>query len=294
MKENFENYIKNNLLKAPSFHPTYEKALNEMILAGGKRFRPLLLFTIIKTFNPELLEKSYFIGFAIECMHTYSLIHDDLPVMDDADLRRGHPTLHITYDEVIATLVGDALNTYSFELISDSQFNDKVKVELIKELAKNAGHNGMVLGQAIDCHYENKKLNLDQIKFMHKNKTGKCIAGPLKMGAIICEKDEELQNKLYDFGLNLGLLFQIQDDIFDVTKSEEEAGKTVAIDKNKNTFVNLCGLNGAILEAEKLVIKLEKELDSFDLKLKNNLSELLKKYIYRHQKIEIENQNKKD
>jgi len=277
-----EEFIKENLIKAPSFHPYYEKALNEMLLAGGKRFRPKLLLSVVKAYEPLLIENAKYAAYAIELIHTYSLIHDDLPAMDNASLRRGHPTLHVTYDEVTALLAGDALNTYAFEVLSKAPFSSDVKVELIKTLSKNAGANGMVLGQAVDCYFENKKLNLDELKFLHLNKTAKLIAASLKMGAIIVNLDINLQEKLYNFGLDLGLLFQVQDDILDVTMSSEEAGKTTGVDENKNTFVTLLGLEGALKEADALAQKIENEISGFDEKLKKELEPLLKKYLYRH------------
>ena len=277
-----EDFIRNNLIKAESFHPYYEKALNEMLLAGGKRFRPKLLLSVVKAYEPLLVENAKHVAFALELIHTYSLIHDDLPTMDNASLRRGHPTLHVTYDEVTALLVGDALNTYAFEVLSKAPLSNDVKVELIKTLAQNAGPNGMVLGQAIDCYFENKKLNLDEVKFLHLNKTGKLIAASLKMGAIIVK--DEIKDRLYDFGIKLGLLFQIQDDILDVTLSSEEAGKTTGIDEDKNTFVTLLGLEEAIKEADKLAKELENEMDNFDEPLKKELGALLNKYLYRHNK----------
>jgi len=277
-----EKFIKKNLIKAPSFHPYYEKALNEMLLAGGKRFRPKLLLAVVKAYEPLLIENAKYAAYAIELIHTYSLIHDDLPSMDNAALRRGHPTLHVTYDEVTALLAGDALNTYAFEVLSKAPFSSDVKVELIKTLSENAGANGMVLGQAIDCYFENKKLDLEELKFLHLNKTAKLIAASLKMGAIIANLDINLQEKLYNFGLDLGLLFQVQDDILDVTLSSEEAGKTTGVDENKNTFVTLLGLEGARQKADNLAENLKNELNSFDENLKNELSPLLEKYFYRH------------
>ena len=277
-----EKFIKKNLIKAPSFHPYYEKALNEMLLAGGKRFRPKLLLAVVKAYEPLLIENAKYAAYAIELIHTYSLIHDDLPSMDNAALRRGHPTLHVTYDEVTALLAGDALNTYAFEVLSKAPFSSDVKVELIKTLSENAGANGMVLGQAIDCYFENKKLDLEELKFLHLNKTAKLIAASLKMGAIIANLDINLQEKLYNFGLDLGLLFQVQDDILDVTMSSEEAGKTTGVDENKNTFVTLLGLEGALKEADALAQKIENEISGFDEKLKKELEPLLKKYLYRH------------
>lgn len=273
-----EEFIKKNLIKAKSFHPYFEKALNEMLLAGGKRFRPKLLLAVVKAYEPLLVENAKYVAFGLELIHTYSLIHDDLPIMDDASLRRGHPTLHTTYDDVTALLVGDALNSYAFYMLSIAPLSNDVKIELIKTLSENA--KDMVLGQAIDCYFENKKLNLDELKFLHLNKTAKLIATSLKMGAIIVDLD--IKDKLYEFGLDLGLLFQIQDDILDVTKKEEEIGKTTNLDENKNTFVTLLGLDKAIKEANNLAKKIEEKLNSFDENLKQELQKLLKNYLYRH------------
>ena len=275
-----EEFIKKHLIKAESFHPYFEKALNEMLLAGGKRFRPKLLLTVVKAYNPLLIENAKYAAFALELIHTYSLIHDDLPAMDNATLRRNHPTLHVTYDEVTAILVGDALNTYAFEVLSKAPLHSDTKVELIKTLSENAGANGMVLGQAIDCYFESKKLTLDELKFLHLNKTGKLIAASLKMGAIIVNKSD-FANRLYDFGLKLGLLFQIQDDLLDLL-DESETGKSTGVDSNKNTFVTLLGKDEAMKEADKLASEIEKELNNFDKNLKNELNNLLKKYLYRH------------
>ena len=278
-----EDFIKKNLIKVNSFHPFYEKALNEMLLAGGKRFRPKLLLAVVRAYNPFLVENAKYAAFALELIHTYSLIHDDLPAMDNAALRRGHPTLHVTYDEVTAILAGDALNTYAFEILSKAPMHNDIKIELIKILSENAGPNGMVLGQAIDCYFENKKLNFDELKFLHLNKTGKLIAASLKMGAIIINTPD-LAERLYDFGLKLGLLFQIQDDLLDLL-DESETGKSSGIDKNKNTFVTLLGKDEAISEADKLAGEIENELNNFDENLKNELGKLLEKYLFRHKKM---------
>ena len=280
--QNFEEFLKNNLIKLPSFHPYFEQAINEMLIAGGKRFRPMLLLKVVESYNPLMLEGAYYPALAIEMLHTYSLIHDDLPAMDDAKLRRGHPTLHSTYDEVTAILVGDGLNTYAFEIIADSPLHNDIKIKLIKELSHNGGFNGMVLGQAIDCYFENKPLNLDEVKFLHIHKTAKLIAASLKMGAIIVDLDKNIQEKLYNFGIDLGLLFQIQDDIIDETLTPELAGKDTNNDTDKNSFVNLLGLDKAIKEADNLANKLQNDFNSFDAKLQNGLKELINKYLYRH------------
>ena len=277
----FEAYLSSHLPKADSFHPHYEIALHEMLLAGGKRFRPALLLAVVRAYSPLLLDSANAAAYAIELLHTYSLIHDDLPAMDNADLRRGKETLHVTYDEVTAVLVGDALNTYAFEVLSESAFSDEIRVKLIRCLASNGGLSGMVLGQAIDCHFENQNLSLEQIKILHINKTAKLIAAALKMGAII-SGHKDLESKIYDFGIKLGLLFQVQDDILDVTQSSEEAGKTTQNDGDKNSFVTLLGLEGAMKEANDLAEDLNEQLKSFDEKLYQQLSPILSHYLVRH------------
>ena len=174
--QNFENFLLENLPTSKSIHPTYEKALRAMLEAGGKRFRPALLLGVVKSYNSLMIDSAFHAAYAIELLHTYSLIHDDLPSMDDSPLRRGKPTLHVMFDEVTAVLVGDALNTYAFEVLSEAPFSDYTRVKLINELAKNGGLNGMVLGQAIDCYFENKPLKVEDIKTLHINKTAKLIA----------------------------------------------------------------------------------------------------------------------
>ncbi|MFY9075792.1 polyprenyl synthetase family protein [Malaciobacter mytili] len=280
----FEDYLLNNLPSSNTFHPHFENALADMLKAGGKRFRPMLLLSIVKAYKSLLLSNSMPVALGLEYLHTYSLVHDDLPAMDNADLRRGFQTLHKKYDEVTAILVGDALNTHSFNLIANASLSNDIKVDLIKTLSSDGGIDGMIIGQAIDCHYENHKLELNQLEFLHLHKTAKLIAASLKMGAIICELDLALQERLYKFGLDIGLLFQIQDDIIDETQTEEEAGKTTQNDIAKNSFVNLLGLEGAISAANKLAFKCEEELDSFDTNLQDALKELLSKYLHRHKK----------
>jgi farnesyl diphosphate synthase len=266
---------------APSPHPHYEASLHQMLIGGGKRFRPALLLGVVKAYNPLLIENAYGVALAIELLHTYSLIHDDLPPMDNADLRRGIPTLHKTYDEATAVLAGDALNTYAFEVLSNAPLSDKVLIKLVRELSRNGGLNGMVLGQAIDCYFENTPLEIEQVKMLHIHKTGKLIAASLKMGAIIAG-DEEIADYLYDFGIDLGLLFQIQDDILDVTQDSASAGKTTNNDSAKNSFVTLLGLEKAMNEAELLAEKLLYQMESFDENLRRELSPTLTHYINRH------------
>ena len=279
---NFEDYLLNNLPVSKTFHPYFEDALGNMLQAGGKRFRPMLLLSVVKSNKNLLVQNSMPVALGLEMLHTYSLIHDDLPSMDNADLRRGFETLHKKYDEVTAILVGDALNTECFNQIANAPLHNDIKIELIKCISSNGGIEGMIIGQAIDCYFENVKLELSQLEYLHIHKTAKLIAASLKMGAIISEYDLQTQEKLYNFGIDLGLLFQIQDDIIDETCSSEEAGKTTHNDDAKNSFVNLLGLDGAIDSANNLALKCEKTLDTLDNNLKQSLEELLLKYINRH------------
>ena len=253
-----------------------------MLKAGGKRFRPMLLLCVVNSKNSLLIDSSLSTAYGLEMLHTYSLIHDDLPVMDNADLRRGYETIHKKYDDVTAVLVGDALNTEAFNQISHAPLSSDVKIELIQTLSSDGGINGMIIGQAIDCYFENKVLELKQLEFLHIHKTAKLIASSLKMGAIIAAYPKDVQEKLYNFGIDIGLLFQIQDDIIDETQSSEEAGKTTHNDESKNSFVNLLGLEESINQANTLAQKCENTLNTLDDNLKNSLKDLLNKYLYRH------------
>ena len=280
--QRFETYLNENLPSVPSFHPVYEEALGVMLTAGGKRFRPMLLLNIVDAYEPMLYNSALPVALALEMFHTYSLIHDDLPAMDDADLRRGHKTLHKRFDEVTAILSGDALNTDAFYLIAKAPLREDIKIKLVELLARDGGSRGMVLGQAIDCYFENTPLELEQVKTLHKNKTAKLIAISLQMGAVIVGLEKKAQNALYDFGIDLGLLFQIQDDIIDETQSEEEAGKPTGNDSDKNSFVNLLGLEKTVEEADTLAKDLQRRFESFDEKLQTALQPLMNTYLYRH------------
>jgi farnesyl diphosphate synthase len=282
--QRFETYLSQNLPQAPSFHPIYEEALGVMLQAGGKRFRPMLLLSVVDAYEPLLYEGALPVALALEMFHTYSLIHDDLPAMDDAPLRRGHETLHIRYDEVTAILAGDALNTDAFLSIAKAPLRDDVKMKLVTLLAENGGGKGMVLGQALDCYFENTPLTLEQVKILHTNKTAKLIASSLQMGAVIVGLEKATQKALYDFGIDLGLLFQIQDDIIDETQTQEEAGKPTGNDGDKNSFITLLGLDKSIKEADTLAENLEKRFKTFDEKLRGALEPLIMKYLYRHKR----------
>ncbi|RDU74042.1 geranyl transferase [Helicobacter anseris] len=274
----FEEFLIKHKPEIQGFHPYLERAFWEMLLNGGKRFRPALLLSVVDAFAPTMLQNAFLPALALESLHTYSLIHDDLPSMDNADLRRSYPTLHKSYDEVTAILVGDALNTYSFYLLSQARLDSQVKIQLIELLSKDGGISGMVLGQALDCHFENQKLPLEKLQFIHLHKTAKLIATSLKMGALIANLSSSKAQEIYDFGLKIGLYFQIRDDIIDCTATKEEAGKTTQNDANKNSYVNLLGLDGAKEHLQRLQEEIFNILDTFDKKLKENLLKVLKDY----------------
>lgn len=278
MKE-FENYLLDNLPKAPSFHPHYEAALAQMLRAGGKRFRPALLLAAAEGLNPLTKPGAFAPALAIELLHTYSLIHDDLPAMDNASLRRGHPTLHVTYDETTAILVGDALNTHAFLVLSRAPLDPAVRVKLVETLADDGGTGGMVLGQAIDCFFEGQRLDVEKLEFIHRHKTGRLIAAALKMGALTGGADEALCGRLYELGMELGLYFQIRDDIIDATEDEKTAGKTTGNDGNKNSYVTLLGLEEAKKRAVASADKLKAAIAELPARLPQTLGAALKDYL---------------
>jgi farnesyl diphosphate synthase len=248
-----------------------KKPIEYSILGQGKRLRPLLCMETSKVFNiPN--DVSIFCAIAIECIHTYSLVHDDLPSMDDDDLRRGQPTIHKKWNEATAILVGDALQSLGFEALSADQFrvNDKVKNKLIWRLASNSGASGMVLGQALDIDAESsrKQLEIDEISKLQEYKTGKLITWSCEVGPIIAEENTE-PFSLY--ASKVGLAFQIIDDILDVTSSSKALGKKVGkdIDKNKATFVSKLGLDNSKKKAFELVTEACDAISTFKDRSRN-------------------------
>ena len=294
IKKEFEKFLIKLLPEIKSFHPFFEDSFSYLLKAGGKRFRPMLLLSVVESYEPLLLKGSFYPAAAIEYLHTYSLIHDDLPAMDNAFLRRGKESVHIRFDEATAVLVGDGLNTYAFYVIAVSPLSNDIKIRLIRELSYCGGVGGMVLGQAINCFFEKKKLSLKELKFLHLHKTAKLIAASLKMGAIIVNQDKRFLEEIYDFGLDLGILFQIQDDLIDALEEERIAGKTILNDAQKNSFVTLLGVERSFEEAEKIVAKIENKINFFDKKLKNNLGFLIENYLYRHRKFYKKGKNKNE
>ena len=235
----------NDLMSAPIRHA---------VLNGGKRLRA---FLVIHSCNIFEVQKDTAIqaAIAIECLHAYSLVHDDLPCMDDDELRRGKPTVHVKWDEATATLTGDALQALAFELIASLPHTDAIRtLELLKKLAKASGMQGMVLGQAQDIQAEKSKvnLNINDITSLQQNKTGALIEWSAISGAILSNHDDR---KLLDYAKSIGLAFQIQDDILDIEGDAVLAGKRLQKDVSagKATFVSLLGIENAKLRAKELI-----------------------------------------
>ena len=225
--------------------------LAEVILysvqAGGKRIRPLLLLELIQAFGLELAEAHYQVAAALEMIHTGSLIHDDLPAMDDDDYRRGRLTSHKKFGEDMAILAGDSLFLDPYGLLARAELPSQVKVDLISELSLAAGSFGMVAGQVLDMQGEGQAISLEDLKTIHANKTGKLLMYPFVAAGLIAEVEYFVQDKLRRIGELLGLAFQVRDDILDVTASFEELGKTPQKDlaAAKSTYPAFLGLDGA-------------------------------------------------
>ena len=225
--------------------------LSEVILysvkAGGKRIRPLLLLELIQAFGLELAEAHYQVAAALEMIHTGSLIHDDLPAMDDDDYRRGRLTSHKKFGEDMAILAGDSLFLDPYGLLARAELPSQVKVDLISELSLAAGSFGMVAGQVLDMQGEGQAISLEDLKTIHANKTGKLLTYPFVAAGLIVQAQQSVQDKLRRIGELLGLAFQVRDDILDVTASFEELGKTPQKDlaAAKSTYPAFLGLDGA-------------------------------------------------
>ncbi|RTR35216.1 polyprenyl synthetase family protein [Robertmurraya yapensis] len=251
-KELLEQQLRTSVteMNAPSI---IKEAMLYSLEAGGKRIRPLLLFATVNAFG-EQAEKGLMTAAAVEMIHTYSLIHDDLPSMDNDDLRRGRPTNHKVFGDAFAILAGDALLTYGFQLITDSKNVDaETKIRLIRELAIAAGAEGMVGGQVADMNGENKVLTLEELEYIHNHKTGKLLAFCAVAGAILSGASDDIIEKFRAFALHLGLAFQIRDDILDLEGQEEKLGKPVGSDEHnhKSTYPALLTMDGAKHTLEK-------------------------------------------
>ncbi|MEJ6591095.1 MAG: polyprenyl synthetase family protein [SAR86 cluster bacterium] len=229
-------------------------AMRYAVFNGGKRIRPSLIY-MTSTALGASLEAADKTACAIEMIHCYSLIHDDLPCMDDDDLRRGQPTVHIQFDEATAILAGDALQAYAFELIAgDTALSPNTRLDVIRILAKAAGPAGMVGGQALDLAAEAKQISHLELETMHRRKTGDLISACLAAGARIGGADPATEQALIDYGYALGLAFQVRDDILDHTGDTQVLGKPSGSDQGnaKSTFISTHGLTAASAQLDAL------------------------------------------
>lgn len=248
---------------------------------GGKRLRPALIYATAHCLNATThTDDLDLLAAAIECIHSYSLVHDDLPAMDDDDLRRGKPTCHIAYDEATAILVGDGLQAYAFELITQTRsLNADIQVKLLKTLAQAAGNYGMVGGQMIDLESENRPIDVALLEHMHCLKTGALIRASVMMGAIAADADSPTIIALDTYAHAIGLAFQVQDDILDIESDTETLGKKQGADLklNKPTYPALLGIPAARMKAAKLIQDAHDALDKIpaDCSLLHELADFI-------------------
>lgn len=228
-------------------YPILKEAMRYSVDAGGKRLRPLLILAICQTYKGMYSDLDLQVASSLELIHTYSLIHDDLPEMDNDDLRRGKPTNHKVYGQAMAVLAGDGLLTTAFEWLSRLSLEPAMQIKLIHGLSKAAGPEGMVNGQVGDVQGERHRLTLTQLQRIHRGKTGALIQYACYAGGVLSNVSAEHQDALNQLGIQFGLAFQIYDDILDVIGNETELGKKVHKDQaeNKNTYPGLLGLEGA-------------------------------------------------
>lgn len=230
------------------------QAMRHSVFAGGKRLRPILTLAAAEACGGSI-ESAMFSACAVECLHTYSLIHDDLPCMDDDDMRRGVPTCHIVFGEAIALLAGDALQALAFELTARTPAASRhTTASMVAELARTAGSLHLVGGQVADLEGEQKKLPLEDLRFIHEGKTAALLTTSIKLGAMSADATAEQLQALHEFGMATGLAFQIIDDILDVTQTSEKLGKSAGKDvaSEKSTYPALMGLDASRAEAHRL------------------------------------------
>ncbi|MEZ9897190.1 (2E,6E)-farnesyl diphosphate synthase [Vibrio breoganii] len=272
-KQQLERYQKRNNQQLETWLDSLHSQDNNLIqamryglLLGGKRARPFLVYATGSVFglSDDSLDTP---ASAIECIHAYSLIHDDLPAMDDDELRRGQATCHIEFDEATAILAGDALQTLAFSILAEGKLApqaESYRIKMVQSLANASGASGMCLGQSLDLEAENRQVSLDELKLIHRNKTGALIKSAIQLGALAAgEQGIEQLPRLNAFADNIGLAFQVQDDILDITSDTQTLGKPQGSDLalNKSTYPSLLGLEGAQAKATQLLEKALLELE---------------------------------
>ncbi|MFL8799422.1 MULTISPECIES: farnesyl diphosphate synthase [unclassified Clostridioides] len=267
-----ENVLKEYMPKEEGYQKTVIEAMNYSLSAGGKRLRPILTLEACKVVGGNEEEAIPF-AMAIEMIHTYSLIHDDLPALDNDDLRRGRPTNHKVYGEAMGILAGDALLNYAFEVMLSGSINKKNPEKYLKainEIAKGAGIYGMIGGQVVDVESENKQIEKEKLDYIHMNKTAAMMVGCMRAGATIGGANSEQMEEITKYAKNIGLSFQIVDDILDIVGDEAKLGKKVGsdIENHKSTYPSLLGLDKSkeiaynlIDEAKKSIEKLSDDVD---------------------------------
>lgn len=280
--ENIDAHLNTLIPEKDVTHHQLYKAARYSLLGGGKRLRPILTIAAAHTLGTPI-NKAINSACAIEMIHTYSLIHDDLPCMDDDDFRRGRPSLHKAFGEGHAVLAGDYLLTYAFEVIAkDKLISAEQKILLIDLLARSSGGDGMIGGQIMDIEAEGKQLNLDSLRQIHRYKTGAMISTAVEFGGILASASEAQRRSLRLFGDDIGLAFQIIDDVLDVTSSKQKHGKEIASDaiNNKMTYATLLGIDPAKKAAHALMESAQQHL--VDLKCDTSLlQELAKRFVHR-------------
>ncbi|MBR1376145.1 MAG: polyprenyl synthetase family protein [Cardiobacteriaceae bacterium] len=247
-------------------------------LGAGKRIRAALTYAAGESLQVDLQALDWAAA-ALECIHAYSLIHDDLPAIDNDDFRRGKPSTHRAFDEAQAILAGDALHSYAFELLIKSPFSAEIKVKQIEYLAKIVGKDGMILGQSLDVFSTDKKITTEELFLIHWHKTADLISAAIYLAAVAADNFAEIAERVQKIGYSLGMAYQIADDISDCVKSSAELGKTAGKDlaQNKNTFVSFYGIDGSKKKLEEYKNKINTELDELNIrnsKLHNLIEEI--------------------
>jgi geranylgeranyl diphosphate synthase, type II len=255
------------LIPAESQHPvSIHKAMRHSVFAGGKRLRPILCMEAGRMVAGSLPDGIDELGAALEMLHTYSLIHDDLPALDNDDLRRGRPTCHVVFGEAIAILAGDALQTQTYEVLARLQCPAEARLRIVEEIAHGTGTvDGMIGGQVVDLEAEHSKPDIKMLEYIHRAKTAALITASLVSGGLYAGgKDDEIKH-LRSFGQQIGLAFQIVDDVLDVTQTSEQLGKTAGKDTaaEKATYPTLFGIDESIKRANALVQSAFAQLDAF-------------------------------
>jgi geranylgeranyl diphosphate synthase type II len=255
------------LLPAATQHPvSIHQAMRHSVFAGGKRLRPILCMEagrVVAGFLPRGIEE---LGAALEMLHTYSLIHDDLPALDNDDLRRGRPTCHKVFGEAVAILAGDALQTHAYRVLARLQCPAEARTRIIEEIAHGTGTiEGMIGGQVVDLEAEHRKPDLATLEYIHRSKTAALITASIVSGGLYAGANDEAVGKLRCFGKSIGLAFQIVDDVLDVTQTSEQLGKTAGKDTaaEKATYPALFGVDESLKKADALVDTALGSLNSF-------------------------------